>query len=57
MIVMNADATEEQVARIVEEINKFGLRADVSKGEYKTIIGLVGDERKIPLPTSLLSLE
>lgn len=48
MIVMNADATEEQVARVVEEIRKCGLRADVSRGEHLTVIGPVGDERKLP---------
>ncbi len=48
MIIMNTDATQEQVDRVIKEINKYGLRADMSKGEYKTIIGLVGDERKIP---------
>jgi 3-deoxy-7-phosphoheptulonate synthase len=48
MIIMKTDATQEQVERVIHEISKYGLRADVSKGEYKTIIGLVGDERKAP---------
>jgi 3-deoxy-7-phosphoheptulonate synthase len=48
MIIMNVDATEEQIARVVEEIRRFGLRADVSRGEFRTVIGLVGDETKIP---------
>ena len=47
MIIMHADATPEQIARVVEETKKLGLRADVSHGEFKTIIGLVGDERKV----------
>jgi len=45
MIIMKTDATQEQIDNIIQEINKYGLRADVSTGEYKTIIGLVGDER------------
>jgi 3-deoxy-7-phosphoheptulonate synthase len=48
MIIMQTDATLEQVDSVVLEIEKYGLRADVSRGEFKTIIGLVGDERKIP---------
>jgi 3-deoxy-7-phosphoheptulonate synthase len=48
MIIMKTDATREQVEHVVAEIERYGLRADVSIGEYKTIIGLVGDERKIP---------
>jgi len=48
VIIMQTDATQEQIDHVIQEIRKYGLRADVSHGEYKTIIGLVGDERKIP---------
>jgi len=48
MIIMKTDATPEQIAQVVKEIKKYGLRADVSQGEFRTVIGLVGDERKIP---------
>jgi len=47
MIIMKTDATQEQIARVVKEIKKHGLRADVSRGAYKTVIGIVGDEREI----------
>jgi len=48
MIIMKSDATREQVEHVVREIEKYGLRADVSRGDFRTVIGLVGDERKIP---------
>ena len=48
MIIMKTDATPEQIAQVVKEIKKYGLRADVSQGEFRTVIGLVGDEMKIP---------
>ncbi len=48
MIIMKAEATAEEIANVVKEIRKYGLKADVSKGEFRTVIGLVGDERKIP---------
>lgn len=48
MIIMKPDATEEELTNVVNEIKKYGLRADVSRGEHLTIIGLVGDERKAP---------
>jgi len=48
MIIMKADATPEQIKQVVKEVRRHGLRADVSTGEYKTVIGLIGDERKIP---------
>ena len=46
MIIMKTDATTEEIAEVVKEIKKYGLRADVSKGSYRTVIGLVGDESK-----------
>ena len=47
MIIMKTDATKEQIARVVKEIEKHGLRGYVSKGAYRTVLGLVGDESKI----------
>jgi 3-deoxy-7-phosphoheptulonate synthase len=46
MIIMQSGATTEEIGKVVEQIKKWGLRADVSKGEIRTIIGIVGDERK-----------
>ena len=48
MLIMKPDATEEELTNVINEIKKYGLRADVSRGEHLTIIGLVGDERKVP---------
>ncbi len=48
MIIMKTDATKEQIEQVVKEIKRYGLRADVSRGTYKTVIGLIGDERRIP---------
>jgi len=47
MIIMKKDATKEQIKHIVSEVEKHGLRADISRGEFRTIIGLVGDETRI----------
>jgi 3-deoxy-7-phosphoheptulonate synthase len=47
MIIMKKDATPEQIKNVIGEIEKHGLRADVSRGEFRTVIGLVGDEEKI----------
>ena len=47
MIIMKADATQEQIDQVIAEIKKYGLRADVIKGEYRSVIGLIGDERRI----------
>jgi 3-deoxy-7-phosphoheptulonate synthase len=47
MIVMKVDATEDDIQRVVHEIEASGLRADISRGEHITVIGPVGDERKL----------
>ena len=47
MIIMKTDAAQEQIDQVVAEIKKYGLRADVIKGEYRSVIGLIGDERRV----------
>ncbi len=43
---MKSDATPAQVKNVIKEVAKYGLRTDVSRGDYRTVIGLIGDERK-----------
>ncbi len=43
VVVMSPDATDEDVARVVERVEGVGGAAFVSKGVVRTIIGLVGD--------------
>ena len=47
MIIMKSDATSTQIKAVIKHIESHGLRADVSRGDFRTIIGLIGDERKI----------
>lgn len=46
MIIMETGATEKQIDRVVKEIKKYGLRAEISRGAFRTVVGLVGDETK-----------
>jgi 3-deoxy-7-phosphoheptulonate synthase len=43
VVVMTPQATDEDVARVVERVESVGGEAFVSKGVVRTIIGLVGD--------------
>ena len=43
VVVMTPDATDADVAHIVEKVESVGGEAFVSKGVVRTIIGLVGD--------------
>ena len=43
VVVMSPDATDENVAHVVDRVEEVGGEAFVSKGVVRTIIGLVGD--------------
>lgn len=45
IVVLKPGTTQEQVRRIVERIETFGLRAHISEGEERTVIGAIGNER------------
>jgi 3-deoxy-7-phosphoheptulonate synthase len=47
IIVMNNGATDEQIDGVVKKIREFGLDANISKGVERTVIGAIGDERKL----------
>jgi 3-deoxy-7-phosphoheptulonate synthase len=47
IIIMNSDATDEQVGSVVNKIRGFGLDANISRGTERTVIGAIGDERKL----------
>jgi 3-deoxy-7-phosphoheptulonate synthase len=45
IIVLKPDATERQIDHIVERLQELGLKPHISKGEERTIIGVIGDDR------------
>src|ERR1051326_9613980 len=45
IIVMQAQATEEDVQKVVSPVEELGLKAHLSRGVERTIIGIIGDER------------
>jgi 3-deoxy-7-phosphoheptulonate synthase len=52
IIVLKPDITEEQINRVAERIRAEGLDVHISKGRFRTIIGVIGDEeliRSLPL--------
>ncbi len=44
LIILETGATQETVDHVVEKIEEFGLRPHISKGEFRTIIGAIGEE-------------
>ena len=47
MVVMKKGASEEEIEKVVKKIEEAGCRADVSRGQYKTVIGAIGDRDKV----------
>lgn len=45
IIVLKPKASDKDIKAISDKIRKFGMAPHVSKGEQRTIIGAVGDER------------
>jgi len=56
IIIMGRDVTDEQISRVVNKLETAGLKANISRGIERTVIGAIGDERKLneemftPLP-------
>ncbi len=52
IIVLRREATEKELQHIIDKIEEVGLRAHVSRGVERTIVGAIGDEtvlRTLPL--------
>lgn len=47
IIVMCKDATARQIANVTARIEQMGCQADISQGEERTIIGVIGNGRSI----------
>ncbi|HEX7433164.1 MAG TPA: 3-deoxy-7-phosphoheptulonate synthase [Anaerolineaceae bacterium] len=55
MIVMRNDATDEQIKLAVARVETLGMHAHLSRGAERTVIGVVGDGRRIePAQLSML---
>ncbi len=56
IIVMGKDVTDEQIGAVVKRLEAAGLKANISRGVERTVIGAIGDERPLteemftPLP-------
>ncbi|OIR00020.1 phospho-2-dehydro-3-deoxyheptonate aldolase [mine drainage metagenome] len=47
IIVMSNTADEAQIEAVIKQIKKQGLDANISRGTERTVIGAIGDERKL----------
>jgi 3-deoxy-7-phosphoheptulonate synthase len=47
IIILQSGVTDEQVDHVLERVEALGLKAHLSRGTFRTIIGVIGDEQKI----------
>jgi len=45
IVVLKPGLTQDEIEKVVQRIESFGLRAHLSEGKERTIIGAIGDER------------
>lgn len=51
IVIMNPEATEENIHEVVRRVESFGLQTNVSRGTERTLIGAIGDERQMQKET------
>jgi len=47
IIILKPAVSDAQIDHVIERVEQLGLRAHLSRGTYRTIIGVIGDEQKI----------
>src|SRR3954471_8559649 len=47
IIVLRPGSSDQEIDHVVERIQELGFKAHLSRGELRTIIGVIGDESKL----------
>lgn len=47
IIILDPSVTEDQIRHVAERVEQLGLQPSVSRGTYRTVIGVIGDEQKL----------
>ena len=47
IVVLGPAASDETVNRVVREVERMGCQAHVSRGQFRTVIGAVGEESNL----------
>jgi len=54
MIIMKADATDEQINHVADTLRKMGFGVHLSRGTERTVIGAIGDKRTVTIENVLV---
>ena len=47
ILILDGKATDQQIQHVLERVEALGLQHHLSKGTYRTIVGIIGDEQKL----------
>ncbi len=47
IIILKSGVSDEQIEHVIRRIEDMGLRTHLSRGTYRTIIGVIGDEARL----------
>jgi 3-deoxy-7-phosphoheptulonate synthase len=47
IIVLRPDSTTEQIDHVLDHIRALGFKPHLSRGEHRTIVGVIGDEERL----------
>ena len=47
ILILKADASDDQISHVLERVESHGLTHHLSRGTFRTIVGIIGDETEI----------
>ncbi len=47
ILILKSQATDEQIDHVLQRVEALGLQHHLSRGTYRTIVGIIGDEEKL----------
>lgn len=47
IIILKSGVSDEQINHVIQRVEDLGFQAHLSKGTYRTVIGVIGDEQKL----------
>jgi 3-deoxy-7-phosphoheptulonate synthase len=47
IIILKESATDQQIEHVIDRVEALGLQAHLSRGTFRTVIGVIGDEQQI----------
>jgi 3-deoxy-7-phosphoheptulonate synthase len=51
IIILRSGVSDAQINHVIDRIEELGLQAHLSRGTYRTIVGVIGDETKANIET------